>query len=213
MTDQQTNLRTLSRFITTHNAQGKSVVSTQLPTQVPKTSVQNGAAYHASPYSTSQFPVDLNNNADLDAYTNYLTSSPGLVNTTGTVVHIAEFSPGFQSAMHRTVSLDLVVVLEVVPFAISDVWLMARRGRVYLGDGHGKPELRFISWFAIVRTVSYGRRELDRLPSMLGRKMQEQWRIETSDVVHGAKLEEAAEALGFVQMADRFDVSNSIELD
>ncbi|KAK5737249.1 hypothetical protein LTR17_006861 [Elasticomyces elasticus] len=112
MTDEQTNLRNLSRFITTHNAQGKSVVSTQLPSQVPKTSIQDGAAYHASPYSTEDFPVDMNNDKDLDSYTGYLTSAPGLVNTTGTVVHIAEFAPGFLSAMHRTVSLDLVVVLE-----------------------------------------------------------------------------------------------------
>ncbi|KAK5721940.1 hypothetical protein LTR15_006534 [Elasticomyces elasticus] len=112
MTDEQTNLRNLSRFITTHNAQGKSVVSTQLSDQVPKTSVQDGAAYHASPYSTEQFPVDMNNDKDLESYTRYLTSAPGVVNTTGTVVHIAEFAPGFLSAMHRTVSLDLVVVLE-----------------------------------------------------------------------------------------------------
>ncbi|KAK5686663.1 hypothetical protein LTS10_002786 [Elasticomyces elasticus] len=113
MTDQQTNLRTLARIITTHNPQGKSVISTHLPSQVPKTSVQDGAAYHASPYSTEQFPVDMNNDKDLDNYARYLTSSAsGLVNPTGTVVHIAEFAPGFLSAMHRTVSLDLVVVLE-----------------------------------------------------------------------------------------------------
>ncbi|TKA76936.1 hypothetical protein B0A55_03113 [Friedmanniomyces simplex] len=88
-----TNLRPITRFITTHNAEGKSVLFKKLTERVPQTEIQGGDAYFALPYVTEQFPVDMTDDKDLDSYSKFLTSAPGL-----------------RSAPSRT--LDLGIVLE-----------------------------------------------------------------------------------------------------
>lgn len=64
-------------------------------------------------YTTSSFPVSLNDNADIDAYTTTKSSGKlGLVQKGGTVCRFVDFGPGGQPMMHRTQSLDYGVVLE-----------------------------------------------------------------------------------------------------
>lgn len=108
----ETNLRPLRRFITTHNAEGKSIVSTAVDEVVPSAPIGGGEAIFSLPYVTEQFPVEMNDDKDINAYKKYLSSAPGLVNNTGTVVRIVDVKPGHLSPMHRTVSLDLGIVLE-----------------------------------------------------------------------------------------------------
>jgi quercetin dioxygenase-like cupin family protein len=64
-------------------------------------------------YTTSSFPVSLNNDTDVSTHDTLLSSGKlGLVNPGGTVCRIVDFAPGYDCMMHRTQSLDFGVVLE-----------------------------------------------------------------------------------------------------
>lgn len=106
------DLRPIKRLITTHDADGKSVLSNALDEKVPLESINDGDVFFSLPYVTEQFPVDMRDDKDIKNYTKYLTDAPGLVNNTGSVVRIVDMCPGHLSPMHRTVSLDLGIVLE-----------------------------------------------------------------------------------------------------
>ncbi|KAK8056911.1 hypothetical protein PG993_002138 [Apiospora rasikravindrae] len=80
------NLPKVSRFITDHNESGEAIFSDALPTELPRTTIYNGASFGLG-YATTKTPVSLNDGADMAAYTPLL-------------------------PMHRTVSLDYGVVLE-----------------------------------------------------------------------------------------------------
>jgi quercetin dioxygenase-like cupin family protein len=81
-------------------------------------------------YTTSQFPVSLNNSADLDAHNRLLSQGKlGLVNPNGTVCRIVDMSPGHEPLMHRTQSLDYGIVLE---------------GEVYMDLDGGESEMRLL---------------------------------------------------------------------
>lgn len=82
-------------------------------------------------YTTSQFPVSLNANADLNTHNRLLSQGNlGLVNPNGSVCRIVDFSPGHQPTMHRTQSLDYGVVLE---------------GEVYMELDGGEGQTRLLS--------------------------------------------------------------------
>lgn len=105
------NLHQPQRFITTHNASGQAIVHTQSPfTWSP---YDSGNLAFAVPYTTSTFPADLNNDADIAAHDQVVASgSLGLVNPRGTVLRCVDFAPGYACAMHRTQSLDYGIVME-----------------------------------------------------------------------------------------------------
>lgn len=64
-------------------------------------------------YTTSQFPPNLNNDADLQAHDQILQSGHlGLVNPHGTVCRVVDFAPNNPCIVHRTQSLDYGIVLE-----------------------------------------------------------------------------------------------------
>jgi hypothetical protein len=106
-----TNLPSVNRFITTHNAEGKATFSDALPEALEWKGLPNGAAFGLG-YTTEQYPVDFNNDKDLTTYQSYLRSPPGLVVPGGTVLRFVDCPPNSLSPMHRTVSLDYGVVLE-----------------------------------------------------------------------------------------------------
>jgi quercetin dioxygenase-like cupin family protein len=108
----QGKLRTPDRFITTHDASGKAIIDTTLPSAAPFFSLGEGDASFATCYVTSQFPVALTDGADTAAYQSFLANPPGLTVSTGTVLRYVDMPPGATSPMHRTVSLDYGVVLE-----------------------------------------------------------------------------------------------------
>ncbi len=63
-------------------------------------------------YTTSEFPVSLNKDADIAKHEERVKGGMGIVNPRGTVLRYVDFAPGFESMMHRTRSLDYGIVLE-----------------------------------------------------------------------------------------------------
>ena len=106
-----TNLPSVNRFITTHNAEGKATFSNAIPEELEWKAIPNGAGFGLG-YTTEQYPVDFNNDKDLTAYQTRMQSPPGLVVPGGTVLRFVDCPPNSLSPMHRTVSLDYGVVLE-----------------------------------------------------------------------------------------------------
>jgi len=106
-----TNLPSINRFITAHNAEGQAVFSNAIPEPLGWNKLPNGAGF-ALGYTTSQYPVDLNQDKDVSTYQSYLSTPPGLVIPGGTVLRFVDCPPNSLSPMHRTVSLDYGVVLE-----------------------------------------------------------------------------------------------------
>ncbi|KAK4147385.1 uncharacterized protein C8A04DRAFT_24627 [Dichotomopilus funicola] len=100
-----------NRFITGHNAAGQAIVHTQNP--FPWASYDNNNLAFSVAYTTSTFPADLNNDADITAHKEVLASGQlGLVNPGGTVLRCVDFAPGYACGMHRTQSLDYGIVME-----------------------------------------------------------------------------------------------------
>ncbi|KAK3302347.1 uncharacterized protein B0T15DRAFT_302180 [Chaetomium strumarium] len=105
------NLPQLTRIVTGHNSEGKAIVHTHGPfTWAPYD--DNNLAFSV-PFTTSTFPPDLNDDADIAEHEQLMTSGKlGLVNPRGTVLRCVDFAPGYSCAMHRTQSLDYGIVLE-----------------------------------------------------------------------------------------------------
>ncbi|KAK4463631.1 hypothetical protein QBC42DRAFT_337476 [Cladorrhinum samala] len=108
---QLSNLPELHRFVTGHNTSGQAIVQKQNPfTWEP---YDNDNLAFSVAYTTSQFPPDLNSDADLSAHESVVSSGRlGLVNPKGSVLRCVDFAPGYACAMHRTQSLDYGIVIE-----------------------------------------------------------------------------------------------------
>ena len=107
-----TNLPGLTQYITGHDSStGKAIVQSTRPgSWMP---ILKGANAFNVVYTTSEFPVSLDNDKDLQTHDEVLSSNKlGLVNKNGTVCRIVDFAPGVAPLMHRTQSLDYGVVLE-----------------------------------------------------------------------------------------------------
>lgn len=109
--DSVTSLPPVRRFITKHNADGKSV---HLESTPQKYFPSPGAGGYARSYSLA-LPGKLADNADIKAYTatDNVTSwnSPAIVAPGGANLVVVDLVPGGQSLMHQTVSLDFSVVV------------------------------------------------------------------------------------------------------
>ncbi|KAJ5921628.1 hypothetical protein N7454_009102 [Penicillium verhagenii] len=110
-------LRPVTTHITGHNAEGKAILLSSK--ESPRSfhgHVTPGQSHRMSfsvAYTTSQFPPDLNNDADLKAHNTVVNSGNlGLVNPGGSVFRIVDFAPNSPGAVHRTQSLDYGIVLE-----------------------------------------------------------------------------------------------------
>ncbi|CCT65995.1 related to Cupin domain protein [Fusarium fujikuroi] len=97
------------RFITKHNDDGNAIFDTRLNDDLPETVLSTHVFYLG--YITQGFPVDLEDNTDIETYGNYINNSPGLSVPGGSVLRIVDFPPG-RSAMHRTLSIDYGGVIE-----------------------------------------------------------------------------------------------------
>lgn len=100
------------RFITTHIEQGLSIVGSSLTEDAPFYAISGGPVEFAQCYMTKGFPIDINNDADIEVYQGFLSNAPGLTVSGGTVLRYVDMPPDSLSPMHRTVSLDYGVVLE-----------------------------------------------------------------------------------------------------
>lgn len=104
-------LRPLSRYITDHDEEGNTRITTDVPEVLQWQQMANGARFSLA-YATEHYPVELSNNADVDIYKKNLTNLPGVIIPGGTVMRVVDMDPGSTSPMHRTTSLDYGVVLE-----------------------------------------------------------------------------------------------------
>ena len=105
------NLRPIKRFITTHNAEGKSVFSTTLSEEAPTTTLPDGIRLTLM-YATDVFPSNLEHEKDVSTYQHFTENPPGVSIPTGTTFRIVEIPPGYTSPMHRTPSLDYGIMIE-----------------------------------------------------------------------------------------------------
>ena len=72
------DLRPITRVITDHDANGKSVFSSEVPEELPGKSIGVPALFRLG-YCTNESPVSLAGNKDLHTYANYLENPPGIV--------------------------------------------------------------------------------------------------------------------------------------
>lgn len=105
MADTNTN-RQPKRYITGHNAEGKGIIEACDEGHWRK--IDNDIVRYNEFWTTSTFPIDINNDDALNKEKEILSLS--LPN--GTVLRMVDRSPGSYSAMHRTQSLDYGVVIE-----------------------------------------------------------------------------------------------------
>jgi quercetin dioxygenase-like cupin family protein len=102
----------VTHYITGHDSStSKAIVQSTRPgSWVPFLKGANGFDVV---YTTSEFPASLNDDKDLKAHDELMSSKKlGLVSPNGTVCRIVDFAPGAEPLMHRTQSLDYGVVLE-----------------------------------------------------------------------------------------------------
>ncbi|EOA83038.1 hypothetical protein ACJQWK_04866 [Exserohilum turcicum] len=104
-------LRSVNRFITDHDAEGKETISNAVPETLVWQQMANGARFSLA-YATEEYPVNLSNNADVSVYQKNLVDLPGIIIPGGTILRVVDMDPGSISPMHRTISLDYGVVLE-----------------------------------------------------------------------------------------------------
>ncbi|KAJ5342765.1 hypothetical protein N7541_011889 [Penicillium brevicompactum] len=102
-------LRPITRHITGHNDAGRAVIHSSGPAEWESHEAA-GMAFNV--VYTSQFPADLNNEADVEKHEQTTAEPMGLVNPGGTVCRIVDFAPNNHAVVHRTQSLDYGVVLE-----------------------------------------------------------------------------------------------------
>lgn len=100
------------RHITTHDADGTSKF---LPEHVvspgmPWIEAAPTALFYV-PWGTTTSPAQMTDDADLKTYTSGAIKPAEIVTPPGTNVRIYDFAPGFQSAMHRTYSIDYGIVI------------------------------------------------------------------------------------------------------
>lgn len=99
------------RFITTNNSEGKAVFSRALSETPPSREVDGGMKI-AFCYGTNQTPPNFTNEGDIGAYEHLIANPPGIIIPNGCVARLVDLPPGYQSAMHRTISLNYNFVVQ-----------------------------------------------------------------------------------------------------
>lgn len=111
------NLRTPTRYITTHDSFGKSILTSNNILFFRE--FAGGITSRA--YAVPSVPVQLSNDQDLQSYqsedgekhaTSYTLAGRQTTVPNGVNMTYLDLAPGASTAMHRTVSLDFVVVIE-----------------------------------------------------------------------------------------------------
>lgn len=103
----------MSQVITTHNSSGQAIFSCKVPEQEHELVLPFGGMRII--YTSDSIPTDLNTESDIDKYSQIRTA--GLPNSAvcppgGAAAAIVNLSPGAESPMHRTVTMDWAVILE-----------------------------------------------------------------------------------------------------
>jgi hypothetical protein len=126
-------LRPLHRYITTHDSEGKAILSTSVSEEELQWQHLPRAAMFLA-YSTRSYPVNLQNDVDVAEYDSLIHNPPGLFFPGSTICRILDLSPGDVSPMHRTQTIDYGVVLDgEVELILDD--LEKPTGRRMMGRG------------------------------------------------------------------------------
>ncbi|KAH6648504.1 hypothetical protein BKA67DRAFT_575006 [Truncatella angustata] len=96
------------RFITDHDAQGRSIFSNAFTEEVPSTP-KPGAVVH-DVFVSTQTPAQMNNGEDLKAMAD-LPPVEGISRPGATTMRFVDFLPGLPAIMHRTHTIDFGVVI------------------------------------------------------------------------------------------------------
>jgi quercetin dioxygenase-like cupin family protein len=107
----QNDLRAIKRYVTTHDAAGRSVFSETVHEDPPP--VASPIPAHMSfCYATQNFPVEIENENDIERYKQFIAEPPGIVVSNGTTARIVDAPPGYTSVMHRTISVNYNFIIE-----------------------------------------------------------------------------------------------------
>lgn len=167
------------RYITAHDAAGKSIFSAGVPedivhfgesTEDPSKKAAGEAmsptasASSSIAYTTNKPPVDLADNVDVEVYKGFLANNATLplpfVFPGGTTTHYSEIGPGLVTPMHQTVSVDQIVVLEGVLELILDSGerkllkkhdMVVQRGTMHAW--RNPSETQWVRFFAVVQPI------------------------------------------------------------
>jgi quercetin dioxygenase-like cupin family protein len=122
----------MSHLITTHNPSGHAIFSPKIPEEQHELPLPFGGMRII--YTSDSLPTNLNTEADIDNYCHIRTAGlphgaicpPG-----GSAAAIVSLAPGTRSPMHRTVTMDWVVILEGEVELVLDG---GERRRLRVGD-------------------------------------------------------------------------------
>jgi hypothetical protein len=82
-----------SRFVTTHNDDGKAVFEKIDETGPWDSNIEGGTVGFSLGWTTSTTPVDMNGDKDIAKYKEYLVTPPGLVERQGSVLRFVVCVP------------------------------------------------------------------------------------------------------------------------
>ena len=71
-------------------------------------------------YATQGFPVKLNDGADLKTNEHFMQNPPGIVVPDGSSAKLVDFPPGYESPIHRSMSLSYNFVIEGIVEVVLD---------------------------------------------------------------------------------------------
>ncbi|KAI3343385.1 hypothetical protein F4824DRAFT_439743 [Ustulina deusta] len=97
------------RVITAHTAAGKSIFDPSLPEETPIQVLSDKAA--ASLAYSVRLPPTFADDADISNYTTLLNDPPGITISDSAVLRWYDIGPGVESSLHRTMSIDYLVLL------------------------------------------------------------------------------------------------------
>ncbi|RMY76763.1 hypothetical protein D0863_01755 [Hortaea werneckii] len=108
-------------YLTGHNDEsGKAILHSKRPVEWQQ---YDEGKLGMSVAFTTQFPADLNSNADIQSHDAKMAAAGGklgLVSGGGTVLRYVDFAPGYECMMHRTQSVDYGIVLEGTIVSVLD---------------------------------------------------------------------------------------------
>lgn len=105
------HLRSPSRYVTGHRADGTSVFEHAMG-EKPPVEKFGGDMQIAFCYGTQGFPVDLSDRKDIQIYQDFIKKPPGILVPNGSAARIIDFAPGYTTPMHRSMSINYNVVIE-----------------------------------------------------------------------------------------------------
>lgn len=112
-THKKNDLPYIHRYITTHSSDGEAVFVShaQIPDYMPSQPAGEDGEI-ALLYATTNVPANIDDEADIAMYDEFLHQPPGLTTEGGTAFRMIDLRPGKITPMHRTVSIDYGVVVD-----------------------------------------------------------------------------------------------------